>query len=91
MDRKTAIPTASIVVGVVIMLITGQFPDPFARIQVDVVEYGAPLAYVSRVIPTQITSISYANALIDAAFWSIIIFLILWVAERGFSPRTAPG
>ncbi len=82
MKRVTMILIASIIVGVILTLITGQFLDPFAGIQIDIVEYGAPFAYVSRVIPTRITSYDYVSAIVDVIFWSVIVFFGAWAVAR---------
>ncbi len=63
------------------------FPTPFARIQIDVVSYGAPLTYSTRVIPTQFVSYDWLNLILDLAFWAIITYLILAVVLRTSPPK----
>jgi hypothetical protein len=77
----------SILIGLFLTWGTGVFPTPFARIQIDVVSYGAPLAYSTRVIPTQFVSYDWLNLVLDLAFWAIITYLILAVVLRTSPPK----
>jgi len=81
--------TSKIVTGIIAVLIgllltwgTSMFPTPFARIQIDMVGYGAPLAYSTRIIPTEIITLNWTNLVLDVAFWAIIVYLILTVILR---------
>jgi hypothetical protein len=69
----------SVLLGILLTWGTGMFPTPFARIQIDIVSYGAPLAYSTRVIPTHFLSYDWLNLALDFAFWTFILYLILGV------------
>jgi hypothetical protein len=79
--------TVSILIGLFLTWGTGVFPTPFSRIQIDVVSYGAPIAYSTRVIPTQFVSYDWLNLVLDLAFWAIITYLILAVVLRTSPPK----
>ena len=56
-----------IVTGVIAVLIglllswgTGMFPTPFTSIQIDIVIYGASLAYSTRIIPTKLVAFDWS-------------------------------
>ena len=81
--------TSRIVTGVIAILIgllvtwgTGMFPTPFARTQIDVVSYGAPLAYSTRIIPAEKVAFDWAKLGLDVVFWAIIVYLLLAVILR---------
>jgi hypothetical protein len=79
--------SVSIFIGLLLTWVTGVFPTPFTTIQIDVIRYGAPLAYSTRVIPTQFINYNYQNIILDLAFWGIITYLILAVVLRTSSTR----
>jgi branched-subunit amino acid ABC-type transport system permease component len=72
----------AVLFGLLLTWGTGMFPTPFARIQIDVVSYGAPLAYSTRIIPTEFITFNWTNLVLDVAFWAIIVYLILAVILR---------
>jgi hypothetical protein len=84
MDRK--ISALSIAFGIIMTIITGFFPTFLAQIQIDVAQYGTPLPYASRVIPTHITTYHYPEMLVDVVFWSVLFFITAWVVVHAY-PR----
>jgi hypothetical protein len=79
MAKYPVLALVSIILGFIVTWATGQFLAPFAVIQIDIVQYGAPLPWMRRVIPTQFTNYLTSNLVVDAAFWSIIVFVIAWL------------
>lgn len=68
----------SVALGAFTTGVSAMFPAPFSPIQIDVVEYGAPIAWVSRVIPTQFTAWNWVNFSLDLAFWSLVSYLLFY-------------
>jgi hypothetical protein len=79
MDKRNLIALGSILLGIILTWVTGQFSTPLATIQIDVVQYGAPLPWMNRVIPTHFTNYMTSNLIVDAAFWSVVVFVIAWL------------
>ncbi|MCX6654847.1 MAG: hypothetical protein NTY03_06965 [Candidatus Bathyarchaeota archaeon] len=69
--------------------ITGQLPAPLTQIQIDVIQYGSPLPWTSRVIPTHFTNYNWVNLILDVAFWAVIAFLITTSARVMERPKQA--
>jgi hypothetical protein len=78
--KRTTIIIVSIILGAALTWVTGQLPTPLTQIQIDVSQYGAPLPWTRRVIPTQFTNYMWGNLIIDIAFWAITAFLITTLA-----------
>ena len=76
----------AVLIGLLLTLGTGIFPTPFARIQIDIVIYGAPLAYSTRIIPTKLVAFDWSKLVLDVVFWAIIIYLIMEIILR-VSPK----
>ena len=76
MVKMTTLLIISITLGAALTWITGQLPAPLTQIQIDVIQYGAPLPWTSRMIPTHFQNYKWVNLVLDVAFWAIIIFLV---------------
>jgi hypothetical protein len=77
--RKMSVLLASAVVGVVIALISGLIQTPMSPIGIDVVSWGIPLPWISRVIPTRFQSVDWINLTANVIFWAAISFLMAMV------------
>ena len=77
----------SIILGAALTWVTSQLPAPLTQIQIDVSQYGAPLPWTSRVIPTQFTNYVWVNLIIDIAFWAITAYLITALATGVKRPK----
>lgn len=89
MNQRILRTFLSIAMGAAISLLSGLFKPPFTRILIDVVEWGAPLSWLMRVIPIRMYSINLPNQVIDLAFWSVIVYFVVAVAVY-FRHRKAP-
>ena len=82
----------AVLVGLAITLVSGIFfTTHFGRIPIDVLEWGTPLPWITRVIPTQIRVIHWINFVIDLVFWitiSLIALGIITVINRRRASRT---
>jgi hypothetical protein len=82
MTSRLIAASVSLLIGLFLTWGTGVFPTPFETIQIDVVTYGAPLTYSTRVIPTLFITYNWLNLVLDLAFWVITTYLILAVVLR---------
>jgi hypothetical protein len=82
MTNRLVLTVVSILISLLSTWGTGIFSAPFSQIQIDVVNYGAPLPYFQRVIPTHFVSYDWLNLALDLAFWAIITYLILAIVLR---------
>ncbi len=89
MVKKTTQLIISITLGAALTWITGKLPALLTQIQIDVIQYGTPLPWTSRVIPTHFQNYSWVNLILDVAFWAIIAFLITSSATKVKSPKHA--
>jgi hypothetical protein len=87
MTTRPVTAAIAILIGLLLTWATGMYPTPFTRIQIDVVTYGAPLPYSTRVIPTEFITYDWFNLALDLAFWAIITYLILAVILRTSPPK----
>jgi len=78
MDRRIISGILSVVLGVVITSLSGLFQTPFVRI-LDVAHMGAPLTWMTRVIPSNLIYIDWVNFIADLVFWLIIVFVVITV------------
>ncbi len=82
----------ALVVAMGITLFSGLFPTPHISgpIPVDVAEYGAPLPWMTRVIPTRFNSFHWSDFMIDLGFWMVVCLILLGVlvAAKGNKRRT---
>jgi hypothetical protein len=83
----------AVLVGVAITLVSEIFFTPhFGRIPIDMLEWGTPLPWITRVIPTKIGVIHWISFVIDLVFWIIISLIVLGiiisVINRRSSSRT---
>jgi len=76
MVKMTTLLIFSITLGAALTWITGQLPAPLTQTQIDVIQYGAPLPWASRVIPTHFQNYNWVNLILDVAFWAVIAFLV---------------
>jgi hypothetical protein len=64
-----------------------------AHLGVDVVYWGIPLMWITRVIPTHFQHIVWLNLIADLAFWiaiaSVVSMSVLYLAARSGRPSTA--
>ena len=87
MTTRPVTAAIAVLIGLLLTWATGVYPTLFARIQIDVVTYGAPLPYSTRVIPTEFLTYDWFNLALDLAFWAIISYLILAVILRTSPPK----
>ncbi len=87
MATRTSIAAIAILIGLLLTWATGMYPTPFTRIQIDVVTYGAPLPYSTRVIPIEFATYDRTNIVLDLTFWAILIYLILAVILHTSPPK----
>ena len=90
MVSRLLVVAFSMVTGFLINWFTGRYPTPFAKIEIDVVGFGAPLTYAHLVIPSGFLSYDWFNFILDLVFWTVMIYLIInlvsWI-NSGLTPR----
>jgi hypothetical protein len=87
MTSRLVIASISLLIGIFITWGIGIFPTPFATIQIDIVSYGAPLVYSTRVIPTQFVTYNWLNLILDLIFWIVIAYIFLAMVIRASPMR----
>ena len=80
MDFRIMRGIYSLLVGILITLLSGIFQTPFARILV-VAQMGAPLTWMTRVIPSSLIHVDWINFITDWAFWLIIVYVVIAVVN----------
>ncbi len=87
--KPFVIAICSIVAAGVITYLTGFVQTPLAHLGVDVVYWGIPLPWMSRVIPTRFNNLVWINLIVDLAFWIMVVLiasmLLYKMTERGSS------
>jgi len=68
--------------GIIITSLSGLNQTPFVRIQevLDVAHMGAPLTWMTRVIPSDLAFIDWVNFATDWFFWLIIVIAVITVS-----------
>ena len=87
MTSRLVIASISLLIGIFLTWGTGMFPTPLATIQIDIVSYGAPLAYSTRVIPTRFVTYNWLNLILDLIFWAVIAYIFLAMVMRASPMR----
>jgi hypothetical protein len=87
-DKRTVIIVIiSLIGGVLVTWLTGFFRPLFPFMTVDVLEWGSPFPYLTRVVTFRGPAfINWETAAIDFIIWTIIIFIVLFLVCLYRSP-----
>lgn len=66
-------------IGLAITRFTTLFPAPLSRPLIVFVQLGAPIGWITRVMPDGPKSVFWPGFIIDLVFWSVIAYLIISV------------
>jgi len=83
MHRKRAWKAGiiAVIAGIVITWISGFFTPLFPERTVDVLQWGSPFPYLHRVVTFHIPpAVDWTMAVLDFVIWTVIVFVILYLA-----------